>query len=300
MGIDINGAKFLIGVARSGVKFDTCATLGRQEMHVTSLQLVKVFQQFSVPVSIVEAKAILENHGAQGYSEAFLERCGAEEIVSFDNSDYEGASVVHDMNLPLPGEYEQAFDCVIDSGSLEHIFNFPVAIHNCMKMVRVGGHFLSMAPCNNFMGHGFYQFSPELFFGVLSEENGFVIERMLIFECRLDSQWYTVAKPARLGGRVELLNSRRTYLLVQARRKKITLLNTIAPQQSDYVTTWSMGHLPPKMARAGSANAIVRWQRLLRGKIQEAIRLLPIETVRTPFRRPWYEPFHWAKAKTLR
>jgi len=41
---------------------------------------------------------------------------------------------------------------VIDSGSLEHIYNFPVAIANCMKMVKVGGSFFIFNMANNHMG----------------------------------------------------------------------------------------------------------------------------------------------------
>ena len=89
-------------------------------------------------------------------------------------------------------------------GNAQHIFNVPTAFANCMQMIKVGGHFLSMTPCNNFMGHGFYQFSPELFWSVLCEDNGFVIDRMYIFEWRPHATWYVVANPASLGRRVTL------------------------------------------------------------------------------------------------
>ena len=65
------------------------------------------------------------------------------------------------------------YTLVIDGGCLEHIFNFPVAIKNCMEMLQEGGHFIGITPANNLMGHGFYQFSPELYFRIFSKENGF-------------------------------------------------------------------------------------------------------------------------------
>ena len=55
---------------------------------------------------------------------------------------------------------------VIDGGLLEHVFDFPTAIRNCMRMVRQGGHLILNLPVNNFPGHGFYRFSPELVFRV--------------------------------------------------------------------------------------------------------------------------------------
>ena len=40
-------------------------------------------------------------------------------------------------------------------------------------MVKLGGHFIGVYPIDNFCGHGFYQFLPELFFRCFSQENGF-------------------------------------------------------------------------------------------------------------------------------
>ena len=53
------------------------------------------------------------------------------------------------------------------------IFNFPVAIRNLMRMAKVGGQVFLTTPANNFCGHGFYQFSPELAYRIFALENGF-------------------------------------------------------------------------------------------------------------------------------
>jgi hypothetical protein len=203
------------------------------------------------------------------------------------------------MNTPLPESYDQAFDCVIDSGTLEHIFNLPVALQNCMKMVKAGGHFLAITPCNNFMGHGFYQFSPELFYGVFSERNGFKVEQMFIFESRPNATWYSVANPTILGSRVELVNTQRTYLLVRARRIKIVPLDDITPQQSDYVAAWATKLRPSEMpTRSGPMKSmIMRWWERMKGRMRRVMQLLPIEVLRTPFHSPWYE--RWQQDKDI-
>jgi hypothetical protein len=54
-----------------------------------------------------------------------------------DASPYEGADTIHDMNTPVPEAWHGRYDVVIDSGSLEDIFNFPVAIANLANMLRV-------------------------------------------------------------------------------------------------------------------------------------------------------------------
>jgi hypothetical protein len=182
--------------------------------------------------------AAAESSCGGGWAEPFLQILGAEEVVSVDASAYESCSFVHDLNLPIPGTLKSRFDVVIDGGTLEHVFNFPVAVKNCIDMLSVGGCFLSAAPANNFAGHGFYQFSPELFYRVFSGENGFVIERAFVSEAYRDNKWYRVPDPALVRRRVEFVSARPTYLLIQAR--KISQVETFrcCPQQSDYATVW--------------------------------------------------------------
>ena len=71
---------------------------------------------------------------------------------------------------------------VVDGGTLEHVFDYPTALRNAMRMVRVGGHLILNAPVNNFPGHGFYQISPELFFRVLSPQFGFRVHDAVLME----------------------------------------------------------------------------------------------------------------------
>ena len=99
-------------------------------------------------------------------------------------SSYQNASVLHDMNVPIPATLCERFSTVIDGASLEHVFNFPCAVANCiLQMVRVDGHFLGINPANNMVrGHGFYQLSPELYFRVFQPNNGFRMERVIVFQ----------------------------------------------------------------------------------------------------------------------
>jgi SAM-dependent methyltransferase len=196
-----------------------------------------------------------------GFAEPLLRLLGAEQICSIDASSYEHASVVHDLNQPIPDALKDAFSVVIDAGTLEHVFNFPTAIRNCMEMVRVGGHLLLMTPANNFMGHGFYQFSPELFFRVCSGENGFEIMKAILCEVDAEAPWYEVVDPARAQRRVELVNCRPAYLLVLARRVRRVPILAVTPQQSDYTALWQA---PGGKADTGPAAAPAFAARVLR------------------------------------
>lgn len=239
MGLDINGTQFVLYAKTLGVDFVRTATIGRQGLHLSPSDLkanLLKFGFFSFDDKSVERIITENNH----YAEGLFRSIGSEEVHSLDCSDYEGATYVHDMNTPIPGNLKRQYSVVLDGGSLEHIFNFPVAIKNCMEMVRVGGHYLAITPANNFMGHGFYQFSPELFFGIFSPSNGYELNRLIAFEDNPNSEWYLVKKTASVKSRITLINSRPVYLLVVAKRiEDIEPFRTM-PQQSDYTAVWNM------------------------------------------------------------
>lgn len=235
MGFMKDDAKFLLVAKNDGVSFDRTLTLGRQNLYIDVDDLEEVLSDhFRDGVGDV-SDAARRAHSA--YIEPFLELLGASEVVSVDYSDYEGATVVHDLNQPVGLELRGRFDVVLDCGTLEHIFNFPVAIKNCMEMLKVSGCLIIHTPVNNQMGHGFYQFSPELFFRVLSEANGFQVERLILFE-ESPGQWYEVADPESVRARIELRTCLPAHMLLRARKTRAVPPFGVFPQQSDYVNLW--------------------------------------------------------------
>jgi hypothetical protein len=243
MGFDVQGTRFLLSAHRSGVRFAITAVLGRQELFLDARALQRMLRCFGLPKSEAEVQRLLSE--ADGYAEPLLRLLGAERISSVDASAYEGSSIVHDMNKAIPESLRAAFSVVIDAGTLEHIFDFPTAIKNCMEMVQPGGHLLVIAPTNNFMGHGFYQFSPELFFRVCSSDNGFEVVRAILCEVDPGAPWYEVVDPAKAHRRVELVNNRPAYLMLLARRVRQVPVLAVAPQQSDYTVLWQEPGMHP-------------------------------------------------------
>jgi len=215
----------------------------------------------------------MDFHAADGFAEPFLHFIGADNIASFDYSDYQRASNIHDMNLKIAADMHEKFSAVFDGGSLEHVFNFPVAIKNCMDMVRTGGHFISICPANNFMGHGFYQFSPELFFSVFSPANGFDTVKILAYEDRPDTKFYEVLSPESLGERVTLINNRPVYLAVLARKCRHEIELQI-PQQSDYKLEWSKdsGQSSLRNCIVNRASALGWLNALLPGRLKNRLK----------------------------
>lgn len=254
MGLDLNGLKFLLYARRLGVSFERTATIGRQTMLLNARGIARLLQTFGYDVGPDETRKMLES----GYAEEFLKTLGAGDVVSFDASDYEGASIVHDFNDPIPDEYKGRFSVVLDGGTLEHVFNFPTAIRNCMEMVEIGGYFLGITPANNHFGHGFYQFSPELFFRIFSPAHGFRLEKMAAFEETPGSSWYEIVDPAAVGERVLLVNDQPTLLLIVAKKISDEKFNPPTPQQSDYRAAWKSKNGLIADAEASTIGRLIR------------------------------------------
>ncbi|MBM3890254.1 MAG: hypothetical protein FJ388_14160 [Verrucomicrobia bacterium] len=256
MGLDPRGIRFLLYAKSRGVSFKTTAMIGRQRFFVGARKFQNILAEFGHSVTADDIGRLLTE--SQGYVEPFLKWLGAEQVRSFDASDYERATDIHDMSLPIADALKQQFSLVLDGGTLEHVFDFPTAIRNCMEMVAVGGHFLGITPVNNCLGHGFYQFSPELFFRIFSEENGFRVVTMAVVEIGPWASWYEVRDPKSVGQRAELVNTRPTYLFVLAERTKVVPVFSARPHQSDYIeprrlhdpTAWQIKTWLPASVRA--------------------------------------------------
>jgi len=231
MGFDPATIQFLAASQKLGVSLDRVLTLGRQWMYIKPDQLRALLARNGVNMSGPEAAALFAD---DGYCERFLNSLGAANVDSMDVSAYEKATIIHDLNQPWPDSLRERFSLIIDAGTLEHVFNFPIAIKSIMEAIAPGGHFLCITPANNLMGHGFYQFSPELYFRVFTPENGFAIEKVIVYEQPWKGTWYEVANPSQIRSRVELVNTRPVYMIVCA--KKIASVDVLAqaPVQSDY------------------------------------------------------------------
>ncbi len=122
--------------------------------------------------------------------EEYFRWLGFDVVESLDVSAAEGPTYVADLNdnwrttvnieaamfpsmaprEPSPG----AIDVVYDGGTLEHIFHLPNALANIAALLKVAGRVIHASPCNNYVDHGFYQFSP-CFFLDYYEANGWEI-----------------------------------------------------------------------------------------------------------------------------
>lgn len=282
MGITINAAEFLLQCHADGVSFEKTLTLGRQNVFVNPNELDRLFRDYGFSEGFATSNF---KDSRMPFADKLIETLGGKSVESIDISDYEGATVLHDLNYPIPDELRGQYDCLIDGGTLEHIFFFPTALKNCMELVKVGGHAIFITPANNWFGHGFYQFSPELYYRALSPENGYQVERVVALEEEVavrgegkkarilvqNSQWFTVPDPAELRRRTHLVNSRGVYLFIVAKRVADVPIFQTPPQQSDYAAAWDRAANPV----AGGKTAVLSQFEAIRKRLKRIKIKLP-------------------------
>ena len=235
----------MLDAKKRGVDFSSTLTLGRQKNNMTSSELAHLRDIYGVPKPYGIEHCLKFRSNADPF---FYHYLGVIRLSTLDISSFEGADIIHDMNDPIPENLEKSFDVVVDGGTLEHIFNFPTAITNCMRMLKEGGNLFIFSMANNHCGHGFYQFSPELFFRILQAENGFETKSVILLkhpfpgaELSRKQECFKVQDPRTLGKRSLLVTNSPVGIMVHAEKKAHRDIFKQYPQQSDYVIKWARG-----------------------------------------------------------
>ena len=258
MGMTWQSLRFLCEARNAGLSFGDTVTIGRQHCDVSGPRMLRILADGGLQPQPGSISITGDNH-----AEPVFTCLGARRVESIDNSAYESAARLWDLNQPVPAEWHESYDLLYDGGSVEHIFHLPQALTNYMNLVRVGGHVIIHTMANNWCGHGFYQLSPELFYRVFSEENGFRVERMVMFENYEHAPVYDIPDPATIRSRIELSNSWvGVDLIVLAKREKAVPLFARWPQQSDYASRWAAFEVappppPPSASRDGTRRRLI-------------------------------------------
>jgi hypothetical protein len=221
MGIDVHTLKFLRFASKKRT-LGRVATIGRMGLHVPKDRLKEIMH-------------LSRETDYGGYCEAFLKaEFAAVAVESFDMSAYENATHIVDMNRPIKSDFR--YDTIIDGGCLEHIYNAPQALANISTICAEGGQILHVLPANNLCGHGFWQFSPELFFSLYAERNGYSETQVFLADVTNEDEWYEVRRPQN-GRRVEVVTSSSVFVMV--RTVRLGEFSHQNVQQSDYVHVWN-------------------------------------------------------------
>ena len=208
-------------------------TLGRQFRAFTQKEFSKYLPQYQ-NILPEKLKADFESPYAEG---VFEDMYGAK-LLSLDGFAHENPDIVWDLNKQVPEEMKEQYSCIIDGGTMEHVFNVPQLIKNCFSMLKEGGLYISMVPTNNFNGHGLYQFSPDFFYSVFSKANGMEIKDVFIVKFSAKNKvWKINNSPAASGERVQFDVNTQTEIYVIAKKIGKTP-EEITAQQTDYEEGW--------------------------------------------------------------
>jgi SAM-dependent methyltransferase len=256
MAVSILQALFLVESWREGAPFGSTLTLGRIGHLMSRSDLKRVARLLPKDSEFVQ---MVERGEVPQYSEELFKAMGSTRIEAMDASAFEGATILQDLNEPLVPGLRSHFDTVVDSGTLEHVFNVPAAFKNAMDALKVGGHFFAGLPANNWCGHGFYQFSAEFFYRVFSEENGFQMRKLFVAPVWSAGRWldgpaFEVFDPKEMKERVEIEGKALMSFLVHAQKVREEVPFGKWPQQSDYLAAWARG---PADQRGQPANPTV-------------------------------------------
>lgn len=240
MAINLGLAKWYFYVRKKyNIDFMRTAMLGRQKMLFTGYQPKSKWKKELGKYLDVDNMCQSDE-----YSENFWRQLGAKEkIDSIDYDEYENATVIMDLNKPLPEKYCEAYDVVIDGGTLEHIFNYSQGLRNAMSMVRRGGWLLLATPTDNNCNHGFYQLSPQLFYSILTEKNGYELKEMsIVGNPDRDEKLYYVSSDC--IHKIRYHGAGNSHLYIAAQRIGDIPDRLITQQQSYEQMVWTKGGCP--------------------------------------------------------
>lgn len=160
---------------------DKVLTLGRQTVAMRLDQLVELLREegISVSDSLIRECSERDEETRVGKGtdfvtdRVFFKMLGINDVQVMDVSDYEGAQVVHNLNNPIPEEFVNGFDFIIDGGTFDHLFDLRVAFANVVKLLRPGGRVFQWNAASNYVGNAYVSFGPDLFYDYYVL-NGFV------------------------------------------------------------------------------------------------------------------------------
>jgi len=155
--------------------------LGRQHTFLRLNKLRQISRQFGLDTQGNYFVQLPESAEVSVSDITLFQSLGFDSVESMDYSNYESPTHVHDFNLPVPEELHEQYDAIFDGGTLEHIFNFSESLKNIHRLLKTGGIVIHASPSSNRVDHGFYMFSPTVFYDYYLA-NGFEIIKSYIFE----------------------------------------------------------------------------------------------------------------------
>ncbi len=168
MGMSRGGIKLMMREGKRERYSGRVLTAGRQDIFATADNLEQWAREMDYVLAPGWKKNFSPKEGTKKKGKTITDGAlflalGFDELESMDYSNFEGCTIVHDLNKDIPIQYHDRYDLIFDGGTSEHIFDLPKVLENYNKMLKPGGRIIHVAPSSNHVDHGFYMFSPTLF-----------------------------------------------------------------------------------------------------------------------------------------
>jgi len=171
MGITIDLMRLLTRFVKDTGVSGKVLTFGLQRVDAQYEDLVRLFEQENFPYRKPDPGQIktvcfkeFENFGHTIHQDIAFYMLGFDEIHSLDYYTDEGATFQADLNNPVDTARWGQYDLVLDGGTMEHCFNVKEVLFNSIRLVKEGGYMIHNNPVSGWVNHGFFQFSPTLYF----------------------------------------------------------------------------------------------------------------------------------------
>jgi hypothetical protein len=218
MGINRHAFSFIRKVSYEK-NFSDTLTIGRQKITADSSVINQITKE-----NKIKSKYL---------NEYLINYFGSNKVDVMDINNYEGANIIHDLNTPIPKNLEEQYDTIIDAGSLEHIFDIKTALQNLTKLCKPNGTIIHISPSNNFCGHGFYQFSPNIFHSFYSDKQNFGGTEIFLAKVFNSKYWFKIKRENyKNNQRINIITDEETFVLCKT--KKINNDQKDFVQQDDY------------------------------------------------------------------
>ena len=156
-------------------------TISQQAVYATNQEVFDIFKKNKLKLSELPKDFDTRNKIVDWNDTSYKKHTNANTVFKYlgsktikccDVSNYENPDFIIDLNKLVEKIFFNKFDNIVDIGTLEHVFDIRQVLINYVKLLKVNGYLLISVPCSNMIDHGFYSFSPTLFYDFF-KINGF-------------------------------------------------------------------------------------------------------------------------------
>ena len=144
-------------------------SIGKHTVQMNNTKIADLLKNYGISFSPSNnLDSVTRHSNKKTITEESLLACYSDAKYScLDVSDYEGADIIHDMNLPIPNSLKNKYDFIFNGSCMDNIFNPVSFLRNTTEMLKPGGRIIHHEGAT--AGPGAYlAFTPEYFFSYYS------------------------------------------------------------------------------------------------------------------------------------